>query len=280
MNISNLYIMMIINQLLLHYFLKIFNDINFNKYGPKYKYPYEHYLTVIIDHIKNNKNWMRINDLKYCKLKYGAYYRFYQKLIKLNIIESTYVLFLKDLRKYGLLETNICFGDSTNTCNKNGTENTNYFYKIKSRKSTKLSTVVSEKGILIASNITDEKNDKNIISHTIQQSYINLKYSIINPTIICDTGYENKDELLNCKKLDINLIYKQRKNAKNKLNIDKVKHQLKKRHLVENNYSHAYNYIRCFIRYDSYSIIYLNTFLLANFNIFTNRLSYLLNWIK
>jgi hypothetical protein len=148
------------------------------------------------------------------------------------------------------------------------------------RKSTKLSTVVSEKGILIASNITDEKNDKNIISHTIQQSYINLKYSIINPTIICDTGYENKDELLNCKKLDINLIYKQRKNAKNKLNIDKVKHQLKKRHLVENNYSHAYNYIRCFIRYDSYSIIYLNTFLLANFNIFTNRLSYLLNWIK
>ena len=38
MNISNLYIMMITNQLLLHYFLKIFNDINFNKYGPKYKY--------------------------------------------------------------------------------------------------------------------------------------------------------------------------------------------------------------------------------------------------
>ena len=66
--------------------------------------------------------------------------------------------------------------------------------KIKSRKSTKLSTIVSEKGILIASNITDEKNDKNIISNTIQQSYINLKYSIINPTIICDTGYENKDE--------------------------------------------------------------------------------------
>ena len=51
-------------------------------------------------------------------------------------------------------------------------------YKIKSRKSTKLSTIVSEKGILIASNITDEKNDKNIISNTIQQSYINLKYSI------------------------------------------------------------------------------------------------------
>ena len=88
---------MIINQLLLHYFLKIFNDINFNKYGPKYKYPYEHYLTVIIDHIKNNKKWIRINDLKYCKLKYGAYYRFYQKLIKLNIIESAYVLFLLQL---------------------------------------------------------------------------------------------------------------------------------------------------------------------------------------
>ena len=34
---------------------------------------------------------------------------------------------LKDLRKYGLLETNICYGDSTNTCNKNGIENTNYF---------------------------------------------------------------------------------------------------------------------------------------------------------
>lgn len=31
---------------------------------------------------------------------------------------------------------------------------------------------------------------------------------------------------------------------------------------------------------DLYSIIYLNTFLLANFNIFTNRYNYLINWIK
>ena len=87
---------MIINRLLLYYFLKVFDDINFNKYGPKYKYPY---IMIIIDHIKNNKNWMRINDLEKSKLKYGAYYKFYQKLIRLNInmviLKLIYVLLIQ-----------------------------------------------------------------------------------------------------------------------------------------------------------------------------------------
>lgn len=217
--------------------------------------------------IINNSN--NSNNIKFPY--YTTIFKFYNKLIKYNIIKITYTKLVKKyINKH---KCNKFLIDSTFITNKLGIDYTGYNKQIPKHKTSKVSLITDINGIPLDIYLSKGNvNDAKIIIHQLDNLLTNTNIKNNNNNIfIGDAGYDSNN--IRNKLTELNLGYliadKNKRNAKNiniinsyKLNY-KHKKLLKNRYKIEITNNKLKQFKRINIRYDKLGINYLNYIYLA-----------------
>ena len=221
--------------------------------------------------IINNTN----NDIKFPY--YTTIYKFYNKLIKYNIINITYT---KLVNKY--INKNKCnkfIMDSTFITNKLGIDYIGFNKLIPKHKTSKISLITDIKGIPININLSKGNiNDAKIILHQLDNLQNNVNIKNNNNIFIGDAAYDSNNirNKLNELKLGYLIADKNKRNTKNKDLIDSYKlndqHRelLKKRYKIEITNNKLKQYKRINVRYDKLGIYFINFIYLAAIGLIPN----------
>jgi len=212
----------------------------------------------IINNSNNNNN----NNIIFPY--YTTIYKFYNKLIKYNIIKITYTkLVNKYINKH---KCNKFLIDSTFITNKLGVDYIGYNKQIPKHKTSKVSLITDINGIPLDIYLSKGNvNDAKIIIHQLDNLLTNINIKNNNNNIfIGDAGYDSNN--IRNKLTELNLGYliadKNKRNTKNiniinsyKLN-DKHKKLLKNRYKIEITNNKLKQYKRINVRYDKLGINY------------------------
>ena len=189
---------------------------------------------VIIFVLKTGIPWKQLN---HCNFKYSEsnYRKFHSRLVNLGVIKEV----LKEIPK----TSKISYIDTSNIRNKHGEKETIGFNpQDKKHKGNKVSLIVNEKGKAL--NCCVDKgscHDLKLFDKTIE--------GVKTKIIVGDKGYTSQKRKEELRKKGIKLLYPFKKNSK-KVNSAKEKKILKKRHLVENAFSHLKKFKRIDSRYE------------------------------
>ena len=212
------------------------------------KYNIEHLLMCILYILKTGISYRGFNMLlsiidKNIKFPYyTTIYKFYMKLIKYDIIKSTYINLLKLYTTKN--NNNKYYIDTTLIVNKLGIDNIGYNIQLLKHKTSKLSIITDINGIPINVNLyKGNKYDSNIF---IDQLNDIIKDNIIKTNnkniFIGDAGYDSNNIKIRLKELNLGTLItnKNKRNIKNKELLNKLKLNnyekkiLKGRHIIEN----------------------------------------------
>jgi len=179
--------------------------------------------------------------------------------------DAHHKLFEKYIQEKGRIET--LFIDATIVGNKNSNEDVDVAPKIKGKKSSSVTALVTEDRITVAYTITESKShDITHLDKIVNSIPKNINISYHNPLyVVGDKGYISNERKLRYKKDNIILVYPNRKNATKKTTY-RNKQLLKKRFVVEVSFAHLKNgYQRLQLKYDRQTKNY-ETFLIMAFS--------------
>lgn len=260
------------------YILQTINlNPHFNLKTKNRKYTYKQLLKYIIHILKQGLSFRSINDL-YAEYKnipnWNTIYKFYNKLIKYQIIETTYKITVnKYLNKTKNEKNKIFITDTTFILNKYGIDKVGYNHQIPKHKLTKISIITDIKGKPINTNIYNGSiNDAKILDMQLSELPKDIPiFNSNNNILLADAAYDSNNLQSRIKNLNFGKLItpKNKRNCKNiKLIIknkltNENKKLLKNRINVEHTFSKLKQYKRLSMRYDKYSINYLNFVYLA-----------------
>jgi hypothetical protein len=233
-----------------------------DKRGRPLSHSYSYYLNKILKVLFYGHTWESLT----CVCNISTIKRHFYKLRDYGIFQNAYYkLFEKYIQEKGRIE--MLFIDATIIGNKNANEHIDIGKKIKGKKSSSLTALVTEDRITVAYTITESKSHDIVHLDTIVDNIPkNISISYHNPLyIVGDKGYISNERKLKYKKKNIILVYPNRKNAVKKTTY-RNKQILKKRFVVEASFAHLKNgYQRLQVRYDRQTRNY-ETFLIMAFS--------------
>ena len=147
--------------------------------GRKNSYELCEYIDIILDVLKTGKSWNQIKK----PIKGNTVYKKFKKWVKMNIFHKIYI---DVINKY-IKDTDIrnIFIDSSDIANVNGYLNFGYSYKIKNKKSIRLTNIIDEAYCPLFYRIDkSSKHDCKIMNEIIENKQIELKSSYHKPKYI------------------------------------------------------------------------------------------------
>jgi transposase len=215
--------------------------------GRPLSYSINHYVNVISKVLITGCQWNSLNE----KLHYSVYHKHFLKWTNLGIFHELFYIIQKITAKLNLINNNNnnTFIDTTILRNMCGTEDISYNYKIKSKNGTKISIIVNSIGIPLSFHVANSNiHDVSLILPNFNKIDKNIKIK----NLIGDKGYiSNKIKKYFKEKHDINFIYSEKNNTKNK-NTEEENKLMKNRMIVENTFSWITQYRRLSNRYEKY----------------------------
>ncbi len=247
------------------YVLKLMQKIRDNKVdkrGRPSAHSDSYYLNKILKVLFYGHTWESIT----CVCDISTLKRNFYKWRDLGVFNNAYCeLFKKYIQEKGRIET--LFIDATIIGNKNSNEDVDVAPKIKGKKSSSVTALVTEDRITVAYTITESKSHDIAHLDTIVDNIPkNIGVSYHNPLyIVGDKGYISNERKIKYKKNNIILVYPNRRNAIKKTTY-RNKQLLKKRFVVEASFAHLKNgYQRLQLKYDRQTKNY-ETFLIMAFS--------------
>lgn len=213
-----------------------------------------HYLDEIYYVLNSGCKWKHIRS----KFHYSTYYKKFRYWTELGIFEIAHELICEILEKdVGNHEFyKIMYMDSRDVLNKRGSEETNYTFKFRGKKATRVNIVINSFGIPLAIHpVAANKYDSTLTEPTMNKIIFKIVGSRKYPKyLVADKGYTSKKQKEKLHKKGIHFIYPPKKNNKNiKLNYyqtQKYKLLMPSRHINENYFSWLTCQNRLNIRYD------------------------------
>ena len=93
--------------------------------GRPLSYPLKQYVEVVCYVVLNGIKWSVLEDIRWAKCHYSAYYRFFQKMCNADVFEAAHRDFMKGRR----LDKSQFFIDTTNVRNKRGSDSLELLHK-------------------------------------------------------------------------------------------------------------------------------------------------------
>lgn len=243
----------------------LYKGLNKHSSGRYLKKEFNHYLDVILMVLNTGMAWRQIT---LNELHYTTYYKFFIKLIRLDLFNLAYKIVLLCHHKHNSNQLDTLFIDSTLIKNINGSQLLGKNPCDRGRNGNKITVIVDKFGIPVSIHLASANiHDSQLINTSINKSSIKL----INCKIVGDRGYINEKIKMDLSKNDnINLIYPYRNNQKKGNSRENIQ-LLKKRHIVENFFSWLKRRKRIQQRYEKKYINYLNFVYLAVIDIVAKK---------
>lgn len=232
----------------------------------------ECYLDLIMETLITGQQWYAINGKYRASFlpHYTGVFKKMQEWGKAGIFEEAYnhlFKLKKVLKKIGgdfFIDTNVFR-------NINGIDQISSCYKIKCKKSSKLSVIVDRNGIPVSFHLSESRiHDVRLILPTINN--LKIKKSLIK-NLVGDKGYCSKQLKQQFRQEGINYLYPQKNNFINPEIITPENRQLlSSRYIVENLFSWVFNYRRLSTRLERKIVNYKYFLCLAFVNIITNKI--------
>ena len=202
---------------------------------------------------------------------WSTIYKFFNKLIKYDVIKSTYTATINHYRnKKANCNNNIYITDTTLIANKYGIDYISYNPQLLKHKTTKISTISDKAGKTLDVKIFNSNDNDSKILNT-QLNNISFFKTNNKNILLGDAAYDSN--IIRSKLKEINfgclITPKNKRNCKNKeiLNNYKLSKESKKklthRIKIEHSFAHLKAYKRINVRYDKYGYIFYNYILLA-----------------
>ena len=202
-----------------------------------------HYLDTILYVLKTGIAWREIVS----DTHFSTYHKKFMFWAKNKVFQNSYYAIIALLHKSKKLCLKNLFIDTTMIKNIKGVETIGVNHYDRGRKGTKLSLIVTNKGIPLGISI-DKSNIHDI--HLVDPTLVDVKIKIIGSRLIADKGYVSKPLVNKLKdKHDIRMITPLKVNDKRKLTtFDRT--LLGKRNIIENVFSWLKANRRIQLRYD------------------------------
>lgn len=232
---------------------------HFNFYFHSQRYNLHSILQSIFIILKTGLPWRYLSDL-HIEPKWGTVYKVYCKLIKFDIITSTY----RDLlTKYFVRQKKSLkyrFTDTTTIIAKNGGEKVSYNPYYGRNKCSKISIITDNNGITYSAILENsKKNDSKILYDQLDIPYL-VDLPVNNAYFLADKGYDSKkikDKLDNMGYWPIIAVNK-RNCKKDQPKMNKIDKKIyKKRIRVEHVFMKLKRFRRISIRYDRHEPLFM-----------------------
>jgi hypothetical protein len=204
------------------------------KNGRRNKYKLEQYIDGILKVLQFGFSW---NNLDF-PIKGDTLRKKFYKWVKLGIFKKIFNDLLENYLKDNNLE--FTFIDSTDIANFNGYLDFGFGYKIKNKKSIRLTCLIDSNFCPLFYRFDkSSKHDSKIMEDIVNKNQLNLNSSYHKPIYIgVDKGYQSNDIKKNLKKQNIIYTTPVKKNCKKKIKLTtKFINCLKKRYKVEHYFS-------------------------------------------
>jgi transposase len=208
------------------------------------------------------KTGMSFRDINEFNIKniphWNTIYKFFEKLIKYNVIYTTFLDTVKKLKKYNKFLT-----DTTIIQNKGGIQDIGYNLQLPKHKCTKILLITNSEGKILSTDIySGNVHDSKIFINQFQ------KFDIFNPNnqniLIGDSAYDSNliRKKLNEKNFGILLAPKNKRNTKNLKKINSYKFTKKQKKIIKNRIKieNTNNFLKKFkrlsLRYDKKKLLF------------------------
>jgi len=245
------------------------------------KFTVDQLLTCILKLVKKGYSFRDAPDLLPTKIHYSTIYKFFKKLVQHNVIQNTYNITVKQYLSKSKKKTFLI--DTTLIPNKMGIDGIGFNPQLLKHKTSKISFITIDTGIPIDVYVTAGNHyDSKILINQLNQPNCNIKYiNTIDNELLGDAGYDSnvirkKLEEIKFGKLICN---RNKRKTKDPIKLQKLvltadeKIKLKKRHKVENIFSHLKSFKRIGVRYDKKMVNYNNFVFIASLMITTLKTS-------
>ena len=217
----------------------------------------------------------------YRNIHWGTIYKFYLKLIHHNIIQNTYYETIKHYLKKS--KNKIYLTDTTLILNKMGCESIGYNPQLLKHKTSKISYITTCNGMPIDVSVTaGNHNDSKILYDQINNDASNFhKIITTNNKLLGDAGYDSEKIRIKLNEVNFGILIcdRNKRNIKDAIKFKQLelsetdKTLLKKRHKVENIFSHLKQFKRVQTRYDKKINNFYNCVLMASLMIAIKKTS-------